>query len=62
MEEKTFHPATGKTRNRRLDKSGGRELKPSIDFGASCDVVSTGNSKNEYSTIYSFINLRKNKV
>jgi len=45
--EKSFHPATGKTRNRRLDENGVRELKPSIEFGASCDVVSTGNFNKE---------------
>jgi hypothetical protein len=40
---KTFHPVTGKTRNRRLDEKGARESKPSIEFGAICDVISTGN-------------------
>jgi len=49
--EKTFHPATGKTRNRRLYEKGVRELKPSVEFGASCDVVSTGNFNKEYSTL-----------
>jgi len=49
--EKSFHPATGKTRNRRLDEKGVRELKPSIEFGASCDVVSTGNFNKECSTL-----------
>jgi hypothetical protein len=49
--EKTFHPVTGKTRNRRLDEKAVRELKPSIEFGTRCDVVSTGNFNNEYSTL-----------
>ena len=49
--EETFHPATEKTRNRRLDEKGVRELKPSIEFGASCDVVSTRNFTKKYSTL-----------
>ena len=57
--EKTFHPATGKTRNIRLDESRVRELKASIEFGASCDVESTGNFKNQYPTFYCFFALRE---
>jgi hypothetical protein len=49
--EKPFHPVTGKTRNRRLDEKAVRELKPSIEFGTRCDVVSTGNFNREYSTL-----------
>jgi hypothetical protein len=49
--EKTFHPATTKTRNRWLDWRGDRESKSSIEFGASCDVIFTGNLKKEYTRL-----------
>ena len=61
-EGKTFHPATGKTRNRSLNEKGVRELNPSIEFGASCDVVSTGNFNKEYSTLIYCTHVRKNSA